>query len=144
MCFESTVTSPLCESNKASLGTQPTQWLCSATILQSVCNACELSCFSCVRLWATLWTVACQAPLSMGFSRQEHWSGLPFPRPADLPDPGIEPVSPASPASSGRLSTTEPPGKPVVRGGECFTYFLTLVPKSPFKPKSCIFFSSFF
>ena len=40
---------------------------------------------------ATLWTVACQAPLSMGFSRQEYWSGLPFPSPGDLPDPGIEP-----------------------------------------------------
>ena len=39
------------------------------------------------------WTVACQAPLSMGFPRQEHWSGLPFPLPGDLPDPGIEPVS---------------------------------------------------
>ena len=43
----------------------------------------------------TLWTVACQAPLSMGFSRQEYWSGLPFPSPGDLPDPGIEPGSPA-------------------------------------------------
>ena len=93
MCFESTVTSPLCESNKASLGTQPTQWLCSTTILQSVCSACELSCFSCVRLWATLWTVACQAPLSMGFSRQEYWSGLPCPPPRDLRHPGTEPTS---------------------------------------------------
>ena len=45
----------------------------------------------------TPWTVARQAPLSMGFSRQEYWSGLPFP-PGDLPDPGIEPVSPVSPA----------------------------------------------
>ena len=43
----------------------------------------------------TLWTVACQTPLSMGFSRQEYWNGLPFPLPGDLPDPGIEPVSPA-------------------------------------------------
>ena len=41
------------------------------------------------------WTVACQAPLPMGFSRQEYWSGLPFPSPGDLPDPGIEPESPA-------------------------------------------------
>ena len=41
----------------------------------------------------TPWTVACQAPLSMGFPRQEHWSGLPFPPPGDLPDPGIEPVA---------------------------------------------------
>ena len=48
-----------------------------------------------VRLFATLWTVAYQAPPSMGFSRQEYWSGLPFPSPGDLPDPGIEPWSPA-------------------------------------------------
>ena len=48
-----------------------------------------------VQLFATLWTVAHQAPLSMGFSRQEYWSGLPFPSPGDLPSPGIEPGSPA-------------------------------------------------
>ena len=48
-----------------------------------------------VRLFVTLWTVAPQAPLSMGFSRQEYWSGLPFPSPGDLPDPGIEPRFPA-------------------------------------------------
>ena len=50
---------------------------------------------SCVRLFATPWTVAYQAPRSMKFSRQEYWSGLPFPSPGDLPDPGIEPRSPA-------------------------------------------------
>ena len=49
---------------------------------------------SLVRLFATLWTVAPQAPPSMGFSRQEDWNGLPFPSPWDLPDPGIEPRSP--------------------------------------------------
>ena len=48
-----------------------------------------------VQLFATPWTVACQAPPSMGFSRQEYWSGLPFPSPEDLPNPGIEPGSPA-------------------------------------------------
>ena len=48
----------------------------------------------------TLWTVACQSPLSMGFSRQEYWSGLPFPSPGDLPNPGIEPWSPALQADS--------------------------------------------
>ena len=47
-----------------------------------------------VRLFATPWTVAYQAPQSMRFSRQEYWSGLPFPSPGDLPDPGIKPVSP--------------------------------------------------
>ena len=50
---------------------------------------------------ATLWTVACQAPLSMGFPRQGYWGGLPFPTPRDLPDPGIEPTSPESPALAG-------------------------------------------
>ena len=65
---------------------------------------------SCLTL-ATPWTVACQTPLSMGFSRQEHWSGLPFPSPGDLPDPEIEPASPVPPALAGRLFTSEPPGK---------------------------------
>ena len=54
--------------------------------------------FSGVQLFATLWTVACQAPLSMGFSRQEYFSGLPGPPPGDLPNPGIKPTSPATPA----------------------------------------------
>ena len=60
-----------------------------------VCIICVLSHFSCVRLFATLWTVANQAPLSMGFSRQEYWSGLPSPPspPRALLDPGIKPVS---------------------------------------------------
>ena len=53
---------------------------------------------SCVRLFVTTWTVACQAPLFLGLSRQEYWRGLPFPSPEDLPDPGIKPVSPMSPA----------------------------------------------
>ena len=57
------------------------------------------------------WTIAFQAPLSMGFPRQEYWSGLPFPSPGDLPRPGIEPTSPALAA---RFFTTEPPGKPKV------------------------------
>ena len=63
-----------------------------------------LSHFSCVRLYATLRTVACQAPLSMRFSRQEYWSGWPFPSPGHLPDPGIEPASPALQADSLPLS----------------------------------------
>ena len=58
------------------------------------------------------WTVPRQASLSMGFSRQEYWSGLPFPSPGDLPNPGIELSSLASPALAGRLFTTEPLGKP--------------------------------
>ena len=63
----------------------------------------------CVQLFATPWTVTCQVPLSMGFPRQEYWSGLPFLSPRDLPDPGVEP---ASPAFAGGFFTTEPPGKP--------------------------------
>ena len=59
-----------------------------------------------VQLCATPWTVARQAPLSMGFSRQEYWSGLPCPPPADLPDPGIEPTSLMSPALAGGFFTT--------------------------------------
>ena len=55
---------------------------------------------------ATLWTIALQAPLSMGFSRQEYWSGLPYPPPGDLPDPGIEPVSLISLALAGGFFTT--------------------------------------
>ena len=62
---------------------------------------------------AILWTVACQSPLSMGFSRQEYQSGLPFPSPGDLPDPGIKP---ASPALAGGFFTTEPPGQPKEAG----------------------------
>ena len=65
-----------------------------------------------VQLFATPWTVAHQAPLSMEFSRQEYWSGLPFPSPEDLPDPGIEQVSLASPALAGGFFTTVPPRKP--------------------------------
>ena len=53
--------------------------------------------------FATPWTVACQAPLSMGFPRQEHWRGLPFPSPGDLPDPGIELTSPALALSALRI-----------------------------------------
>jgi len=68
------------------------------------CLSC-VSCFSRVWLCAILWTVAHQAPLSMTFSRQEYWSGLPCLPPGDLPDPGIEPASLMSPALA-------PPGKP--------------------------------
>ena len=62
-----------------------------------------------VRLFATPWTVAHQAPLSMEFSRQEYWSGLPFPSPGDLPDPRIEPRSPSLQADIYHLSHREAP-----------------------------------
>ena len=64
---------------------------------------------SCVRLFATPWTVAHQAPPSMEFFKQEYWSGLPFPSPGDLPHPGIKPGSPALQADA---LPSEPPGKP--------------------------------
>ena len=62
-----------------------------------------------LNLLVTLWAVACQALLTMAFSRQEYWSGLPFPSPGDLPYPGIKPTSSAL---AGGFFTTEPPGKP--------------------------------
>ena len=67
---------------------------------------------SCVRVFATPWTVAHQVPLSMGFSRQEYWSKFPIPTQRDLPNPGIKPASPASPALAVRFFTTAPLGKP--------------------------------
>jgi len=83
-------------------------WLVATLPLRSVAQS-----LSHVWLFATPWTVACQAPLSMKFSRWEYWSGLPFSPPEDLPDPGIEPTSLASPALAGRFFTTVPTGKPV-------------------------------
>ena len=76
--------------------------LCFSNVPQSVCA------LSHVQHFATPWTVAHQAPLSTGFSRQEYWSRLPFSSPGDLPDPGIEPRSPTSRADA---LTSEPPGK---------------------------------
>ena len=70
-----------------------------------------LSCFSYVQPCATLWAVACQAPLSLGLSGQEYWSGLPCSLPGDLPNPGIETRSPALQVGS---LPSEPPGKPNV------------------------------
>ena len=64
-----------------------------------------------VRLFVTPWTAAHQTPPSMGFSRQEYWSGLPFPSPRNLPNPGIETSSPTKQAEA---LTSEPPGKPLV------------------------------
>ena len=70
-----------------------------------------LSHFSRVQLFATLWTVACQAPLSLGFFRPEYWSGLPCPSSGDLPNPGFESMSPVYPALAGGFFTSEPMGK---------------------------------
>ena len=75
------------------------------------CLKVKVKSLSCAQLFATPWTVAYQAPLSMGFFRQEYWRGLPFPSPGDLPDPGIEPESPALEADA---LTSEPPGKVLI------------------------------
>ena len=87
--------------------------LVKVVLITYVLCICVLSCFSCVQRIVTLSTVACQAPVSMGFSRQEYWSGLPCPTPGDLPDPGIEPVSLMSPTLAGRFFTTQPQGSPL-------------------------------
>ena len=79
-------------------------------IAACVC-ACVLSHFSRARLLSILWTVVYQAPLSMGFSRQEYWSGLLFPNPGDLPDPGIKPTSLMSPALAGGVLPLAPTGQ---------------------------------
>ena len=91
----------------------PLNWTCILSHVAAAADdaASAKSLQSCLTL-VTPWTVACQAPLSMGFSRQEYWSGLPFPPPGDLPDPGMELVSPASPALAGGFFTTELPGNP--------------------------------
>ena len=72
-----------------------------------------------VQLFGTPWTVAHQVPPSMGFPREEYWSGLPFPFPGDFPDPGIEPRSPALQADA---LVSEPPGKPNIRLHRLFCF----------------------
>ena len=80
----------------------------------------------------TPWTAARQAPLSMGFSRQEDWSGLPCPPPGDPPHPGVEPKSPISPALASGFFTAGPPGKhPFVFGEVRTVYFLHFLPEVP-------------
>ena len=79
--------------------------------------ACVLSRFSHVQLFAAPWTIARQAPLSIGFSRQEYWSEVPCPPPGDLPDPGIEPVSLTFPALAGWFFTTIATWTPVSSPG---------------------------
>ena len=76
----------------------------------------------------TLWTIAHQAPLSMGFSRQEYWSGLPIPSPGDLPNPGMEPVSPVTSALQTDSLPAEPLGKPQTRVSVQFSSVTQLCP----------------
>ena len=103
-----------CTSDFLEFDNFPTFWLYTSSVSTGHCilsesgiflkalRACLLSRFSHVWLFATLWTIACQAPLSMGFSRQEYWSWLPCPPPGDLP----ESMSLMSPALAGRFFTT--------------------------------------
>ena len=77
--------------------------------------SCMLSYFSCVLLFVILWTLACQAPLSIRFSRKEYWNGLPCPPPWDLPDTGVEPVSFKSPTLKADSLSTESPWKPIFK-----------------------------
>ena len=92
-----------------------------------MCVLCVCVCMCvCVRLFATPWTVACQGPLSMGFSRQEYWRGWPFPSPRDPPDPGIKPMYLlVSWIVRQVLYQLAPPGKPHI-----YTYMLCLVTQS--------------
>ena len=88
--------------------------VCLRACVHMQANVCSVP-QSC--LFATPWTVVHQAPLSIGFPRQEYWNGLPFPSPGDLPHPGIEHMSPMSPELAGRFFTTEPRRKP--SRGQC-------------------------
>ena len=96
---------------------QPASGSCFSVITELlVSSAClRVQSPSRVRLFATLWSVTHQAPLSMGFPRQEYCSGLPFPPSGDLLDPGVEPRSPACPALASRFFTPEPLGQPLGR-----------------------------
>ena len=93
-----------------------------------------LSHFSHVQLFETLWNVAHQAPPSMGFSRQEYRRGLSFPSPRDLPDPGMELASPASPALAGKFLPLAPPGEPRLqsKGSQSWTWLSDWVGIAPF------------
>ena len=102
----------------------------SSFFLRNLCwrwlgrGACLLSRFSCVWLCGTLWTVAHQAPVSMGFPRQAYWSGLPCSPPGDLPDLGIEPAPFMSPALAGRLFTNSTIKEALVKVGKLFAFSL--------------------
>ena len=102
---------------------------------QKLYTSCLLSHFSCVWLFETLSTTTHQAPLSMGFSRQEYWSGLPFLTPGDLPDPGMEPTSLLSPTLAAGPLPLAPPGKCDNNGTNSSNFnILILTPKRPSFP----------
>ena len=127
------IMSPYCQIqtqlNKAGKTTRPFRYDLNQLTNDYTC----VSLLSCVRLFVTPWTVVYEAPPSMGFSRQEYWSGLPFPSPGDLPDPGIKPQSPALQADT---LPSKPPGKcslgisncleEISSLSHCFLYFFAL------------------
>ena len=91
------------------------------TYIYVVCVCMHAQSLSLIQLFAIPWIVACQAPLSIEFSRQQYWSRLPFPSPGDLSDPGM---GPAPPALADRFFTTEPPGKLCVCVCVCIIFFI--------------------
>ena len=93
-------------------------------------RVCAVSHFSCVQLFVTLWTTACQASLSVGFSSQEYWGGLPCPPPRNLPDLGIEPRPLMSPALAEKFFTISSTGKAHL--------YVNSYNKLTFKSKSCV------
>ena len=116
-----------------------------SSIFSGACAHGIHSHFSCVQLFVTSWTVvAHQAPLSMGFSRQEYWSGLPFPSPGDLPDPGIELMSPGSPTLQVGFFTTEPLGKSFSCAYWPFIYLIWSNVCSESLPKFLLIYFSFY
>ena len=90
---------------------------------------------NCIPLFVTTWTVACQSLSSMGFSRQEYWSRLPFPSPGYLPDPGIEPASLLSPALTGGFLPLAPPG---TQQGPAFLILSRITPVLPSRKASLV------
>ena len=122
------------KKKKKILLTCPPLLPCPCTVYHNAtARKVKVKSFSRVRLFATPWTVACQAPPPMGFPRQEYWRGLPFPSPGDLPDPGIEPWSSTLQADS---LLSEPPRKPTIATDpfktEVWSHFCLLkAPKHP-------------
>ena len=101
------------------------------TIIHYFFKVSEVNSLSHVRLFATPWTIAYQGPQSMGCSRQEYWSGLPFPSPGDLPDPGIEPRSPALQADALPLSYQGSPKEtPNLRMSLFYKYIIQCIQRS--------------
>jgi hypothetical protein len=105
-------------------------------------NNVKLLVHSLVGLFVILWTVACQAFLTMRFSRQKYWSVFSFPPPGDLPDPGFKPMSPASPALAGKFFPGLPPGKPSQFGTQVMYQFPLFLASFVESSHFCWFFCS--